>query len=62
MRNVDLLQEQHMLELLESVDVSQLATKLVADDRSEQDHHHTNEVGGVDNVQLLQVLLVPGQN
>ena len=51
--NIHLLEEKNWSQLFQSIDVGQLATKLVADEGLEENHHHTNEVGGVDNVHLL---------
>ncbi len=58
-RDIHLLQKEHFFELIQSVDVSDFAPELVANDGLEQNHHHADEVSRVDDVQLLQVLLVP---
>lgn len=57
--NVDLVEIEHRAQLSESVDVGQLLTKLVANERLEENEEDSDEVGRVHNVQLLQILLVP---
>ena len=40
-------------QFIESVYVGHLSTKLVANERFEEDHHNSDEVGRVDYVELL---------
>ena len=56
--DVYLVQVQHRSKFIQSVDIDQLLSKLVADERLQDEVDHSNKVRGVDNVELLYVLLV----
>lgn len=60
--NVYLLQEEYWSQLLQSVDVHELTSKLIANERFQKNHHHTDEVSWMNYVKLLQVLLVSAKD
>lgn len=56
-RNDEIFLPEQLFQLIDARDVHQFILELIADHRAEEKPDHFDEVGRVDDVKLLQVLL-----